>query len=120
MNCERRYRFFAGYLETLLDDPKQPPDELVRILEVMERHSERLTTLVDDVLSLARLEAPGRHLDLAGIPLGPFLSGILRDWEKRFSAKQLRRNPEVPAELPPMQADEGRAQEVIYNLLETR
>jgi len=109
---------FRGYLETLLDDPQQPPGELVRILEVMERHSERLTTLVDDVLSLARLEAPESHLDLVEIPLRPFLSEILRDWEKRFAAKQLRAELDVPADLPRMQADEGRVQEVIYNLLD--
>src|SRR4051812_46237174 len=44
-----------GYLETLLENPKQPPAELLRIFEVMERHSNRLNLLVDDVLSLARL-----------------------------------------------------------------
>ncbi len=109
---------FRGYLETLLDDPKQPPGELVRILEVMERHSERLTTLVDDVLSLARLEAPESHLDLAEISLRPILSEILRDWERRFFAKQLRAELDVPADLPPIEADEGRVQEVIYNLLD--
>ena len=109
---------FRGYLETLLDDPKQPPGELVRILEVMERHSERLTTLVDDVLSLARLEAPESRLDLVELPLRPFLTEILRDWEKRFSAKQLRANLEAPAGLPDVRADEGRLQEVIYNLLD--
>ncbi|HSP44916.1 MAG TPA: histidine kinase dimerization/phospho-acceptor domain-containing protein, partial [Chthoniobacterales bacterium] len=37
---------FRGYLETLLDDPHQPPGELLRILEVMERHSDRLSALV--------------------------------------------------------------------------
>ncbi len=109
---------FRGYLETLLDDPKQPPGELVRILEVMERHSERLTTLVDDVLSLARLEAPESHLDLAEISLRPILSEILRDWEKRFAAKQLRAELDAPADLPDIEADEGRVQEVIYNLLD--
>jgi two-component system phosphate regulon sensor histidine kinase PhoR len=46
-----------GYLETLLENPKQPPAELLRIFEIMERHSNRLNLLVDDVLSLARLEA---------------------------------------------------------------
>ncbi|MDP9253421.1 MAG: PAS domain-containing protein, partial [Verrucomicrobiota bacterium] len=28
-----------GYLETLLENPKQPPGELLRIFEVMEKHS---------------------------------------------------------------------------------
>ncbi len=109
---------FRGYLETLLDDPGQPPDELVRILEIMERHSDRLTTLVDDVLSLARLEAPESQLELTDIDLREYLAGTLRDWEKRFAAKQLSAELELPADLPALQADENRLQELIYNLLD--
>ena len=60
---------FRGYLETLLDDPHQPPGELLRILEVMERHSDRLHALVEDVLSLARLESPQADLDVSEIGL---------------------------------------------------
>ena len=78
---------FRGYLETLLDDPHQPPGELLRILEIMERHSDRLNALVEDVLSLARLESPGAELDLSEIDLPEFLHAILRDWEKRFEAE---------------------------------
>ena len=79
-----------GYLETLLENPKQPPEELLRIFEVMERHSNRLNLLVDDVLSLARLEGPGMALDLTTIQPAMFLSGIMRDWERKFASKKLR------------------------------
>ena len=109
---------FRGYLETLLDDPQQPPDELVRILEVMDRHAERLTLLVEDILSLAQLEAPSARLELTEIYLPDFLGGILRDWEKRFAAKLLHASLEAPADLPVINADEHRLQEVIYNLLD--
>src|SRR4029079_16502875 len=46
-----------GYLETLLEDPKQPRSELLRIFEVMERHSNRLNLLVDDIMRLPRTVA---------------------------------------------------------------
>ncbi|MDQ3626009.1 MAG: ATP-binding protein [Verrucomicrobiota bacterium] len=109
---------FRGYLETLLDDPRQPPAELIRILEVMERHSDRLTTLVDDVLSLARLESPEARLEFSDIHLPEFLGVILRDWEKRLSAKSLQATLDAPDDLPVIAADENRLQEVIYNLLD--
>src|SRR2546423_3100627 len=48
-----------GYIETLLDDPNQPPGELRRILEIMDRHSDRLTDLVEDVASPAGVQFPG-------------------------------------------------------------
>jgi two-component system, OmpR family, phosphate regulon sensor histidine kinase PhoR len=109
---------FRGYLETLLDDPQQPPGELLRILEIMERHSDRLNALVEDVLSLARLESPGAELDLSQISLAEFLQEILRDWEKRVEAKQLELRLEAPPDLPKLEADENRLQEIIYNLLD--
>jgi two-component system phosphate regulon sensor histidine kinase PhoR len=109
---------FRGYLETLLDDPQQPPGELLRILEVMERHSDRLHALVEDVLSLARLESPAAELDLSEISLPEFLQEILRDWEKRLEAKQLKSHLDVPLDLPKLEADESRLQEIIYNLLD--
>jgi two-component system phosphate regulon sensor histidine kinase PhoR len=107
-----------GYLETLLENPKQPPAELLRIFEVMERHSNRLNLLVDDVLSLARLEGPGVALDLTTIRPAVFLRGIMRDWEKKFSAKKLQAELDASDDLPSVQADEARLQEAIYNLID--
>jgi two-component system, OmpR family, phosphate regulon sensor histidine kinase PhoR len=109
---------FRGYLETLLDDPHQPPGELLRILEIMERHSDRLNALVEDVLSLARLESPGIQLNLSEIDLPEFLHGIMRDWEKRLAAKKLKSHLNFPGTLPRLRADETRLQELIYNLLD--
>ncbi|MGH7936214.1 MAG: sensor histidine kinase, partial [Chthoniobacterales bacterium] len=107
-----------GYLETLLENPRQPPAELLRIFEVMERHSNRLNLLVDDVLSLARLEGAGAELDLATIRPANFLRELMRDWEKKFASKNLAAELEAPDDLSPLQVDEGRLQEVMCNLLE--
>lgn len=109
---------FRGYLETLLDDPRQPPGELIRILEVMERHADRLTSLVDDVLSLARLESPEARIDPVELNIPEFLGSVLRDWEKRFAAKRLQAQLTIAPGLPPLRADEGRLQEIVYNLLD--
>lgn len=109
---------FRGYLETLLDNPHQPPGELLRILEVMERHSDRLSALVEDVLSLARLESPGAELSLSEIDLEEFFCEILRDWNARLAAKQLKPHLKVAPDLPKLEADENRLQEIIYNLLD--
>jgi len=107
-----------GYLETLLENPKQPPAELLRIFEVMERHSNRLNLLVDDVLSLARLEGSGVALDRTTVRPATFLRDIMRDWEKKFAAKNLQTEVDVSDDLPPLRADEGRLQEIVYNLLD--
>src|SRR5205814_2947473 len=58
-----------GYIETLLDNPKTSREELSRILSIMERHSQRLGLLVDDLLSLARLESSNANLEIGEVHL---------------------------------------------------
>jgi two-component system, OmpR family, phosphate regulon sensor histidine kinase PhoR len=109
---------FRGYLETLLDEPNLAPKERERILRVLEKHSTRLQSLVDDLLSLARLEAPNPRLTFAPVSLGRFLSHVIKEWEKKVTAKQLSIATEIEDNLPPISADEARLEEVVYNLLD--
>ena len=64
-----------GYIETLLDNPKTPREELSRILRVMDRHSKRLELLVEDLLTLARLESGNLDLQLGTVDLSEFFQG---------------------------------------------
>lgn len=109
---------FRGYLETLLDEPELAADERERILRVLEKHSTRLNSLVDDLLSLARLEAPAPHLDFGDLDVRKFLDRVAAEWEKKLAARQLRLVVEAPDELPPISADEARLEEVLYNLVD--
>lgn len=109
---------FRGYVETLLDEPELQSDERERILRVMEKHSERLNSLVEDLLSLARLEAPDPHLHFSEVRLPDFLRRIALDWQKKAAMKKLRLVVEVAENLLPIQADEARLEEIVYNLLD--
>lgn len=109
---------FRGYLETLLHEPDLPADERERILRVLEKHSTRLHSLVDDLLSLARLEAPDPQLHFTSVALGDFFHRIGRDWEKRAATKQLTILQEIASDLPAIAADEARLEEVMHNLLD--
>ena len=107
-----------GYIETLIDDPKMSRSEVVRILEVMERHSKRLGLLAEDLLSLAQLESPNPHLECGEVDLLRLFGAILRDWEKRFAVKQLKTTINLSRDIGVIRADEIRLREVIDNLLD--
>jgi len=107
-----------GYIETLLDAPKTPREELTRILRVMERHSDRLELLVEDLLTLAQLESSNPDLQMGMIDLSSFLRELVRDWEKKLIRKHLNIVVDLPTELPPISADRTRMQEALYNLLD--
>jgi len=107
-----------GYIETLLESPKTPREELVRILQVMERHSNRLELLVQDLLTLAELESSNPNLQWGDVDLSSFLAEIIRDWEKKLANKKLNVMVDVPPDFSTIRADRTRLQEALYNLLE--
>jgi two-component system phosphate regulon sensor histidine kinase PhoR len=107
-----------GYIETLLDSPKTPREELTRILRVMKRHSDRLELLVEDLLTLAQLESGNPNLQTGTVDLSSFLPEMVRDLEKKLTGKQLKIIVDVPIEFSPICADRTRLQEALYNLLD--
>src|SRR5438105_1194322 len=109
---------FHGNLETLLEAGDLDENETRHIYEVMKRHSDRLNLLVNDLLSLARLESKEANLQLAEINLRDFLEAIARDWAKRLAGKNLRLELQVPDDFPMVHADERRLEEVVDNLLD--
>jgi two-component system phosphate regulon sensor histidine kinase PhoR len=109
---------FHGNLETLLEPGDLDEDETRHIYEVMKRHSDRLNLLVNDLLSLARLESKEANLQLAEIKLRDFLEDVTVDWAKRLTGKNLRLELEVPDNFPTVRADERRLEEVVHNLLD--
>jgi two-component system phosphate regulon sensor histidine kinase PhoR len=107
-----------GYIETMLDDPKMPRVECVRILEVMEQHSQRLGLLANDLLTLAQSESGSSTLRLSDIDLSQFFGGLLRDWKKKLSAKELNAIVDISTDCSIIRADGARLREIFDNLLD--
>ena len=56
----------------------------------MERHSNRLDLLVEDLLTLAQLESgQSEFADWVTVDLSSFFREMIRDWEKKLASKQL-------------------------------
>ena len=64
-------------------------DEAKESLEVISRQSRKITSLIDQILELSRLEA-GRNLELKRINLSSILQNLASDYEKLASAKGLK------------------------------
>jgi two-component system, OmpR family, phosphate regulon sensor histidine kinase PhoR len=107
-----------GYIETLLDEPDTSPEELTRILSIMERHSKRLRQLVDDILSLAQLESSHPNLELSVVSVEDLFNNVVRDWKEKLAAKNLKLTIDLPSETLSLCADGTRLEEVLHNLLD--
>lgn len=109
---------FHGYLENLIDAPTASRKERVAIYEVMQKHSHRLNALLEDLLTIARLESRNAKLEIANIPLASFLHQYGREWLTKAAKKNITVAVTVDEPLPPLQADEFRLEQVLNNLLD--
>ena len=70
-----------GYVETLLDGALHDPENNERFLDKIRIHVDRLTHLVADLLSLARIEAQEQELERGALDWAPILEEVLRRHE---------------------------------------
>ncbi len=108
-----------GYAETLSDDDGSvSPADRVKFAKTIFRHAERLSAIVDDLLTLSRLESGGEILE----PTWEDVAGILRDAADDFRAR-FQSSGHVLECAPPTEAvvvniDALRIGQVLGNLLE--
>ena len=87
-------------------------------LAIMQQSGEHLLTLINDILSLSKIEAKKMELYPVSIALKPFLEGIIGIIRSRAEAKGLSLVFEAPVLLPDMiTVDETRLRQVLLNLL---
>ena len=106
-----------GYVETLRDGAITDPELSVRFLETIERNSNRLTNLIEDLLTISRLESGQITLQLRAIPLRPFASSLLAELQTRARERGTTIVNEIPDGLAG-RADPDRLEQVFVNLIE--
>src|SRR5437899_3009621 len=107
-----------GYAETLLGPAGDDREARRRFLSVIDRHSERLGRLIDDLLTLSDLELGRSPLRLGTVAVGPAredVPQILSDTAKRVGVELgARVDPTSPA----LEADADRFRQVLINLVD--
>ena len=107
-----------GYVETLLDGgAKDDPELTIKFLRTIERHSNRLTNLIEDLLTISRLESGQITLQLRPIELRAFADHLLSDLQKRATERGVTIENQIPADLDG-RADPDRLEQVLVNLLD--
>ncbi|MEK7794961.1 MAG: ATP-binding protein, partial [Candidatus Hydrogenedentota bacterium] len=80
-----------GYVETLLDGAYTEPEEAKRFLEIIEKHSRNLEAIIEDLLSLSRLEAgeEQRQIALAPARIRPVVEGAVQSCDAAAREKSI-------------------------------
>jgi len=106
-----------GFVETLLEGAKNDPEKATRFLQTIEKHADRLTFLIEDLLTISRLESGQIVMNLHAVDLHEETQRVLEDLRSRADEKSIRLDNSVPAGLT-AQADADRLQQVLFNLVE--
>ncbi len=109
---------FHGYLENLMDAPSMPRKEQAEIFEILRKHSRRLNALLEDLLTLARLESRQEKMVCVSMELPALLHSVAGDWSQKLATKKLALRVEADGDLPRVSADPQRLEQVLHNLLE--
>lgn len=106
-----------GYVETLREDPDGDPAMTARALEVMHRHCLRLGFLIEDLLTISRLESQDLPLHLQKVVLPEIAQRIVHQLESKIRETHARVAVDFPPDFPAIEADAWRIEQVIFNLL---
>jgi two-component system phosphate regulon sensor histidine kinase PhoR len=109
-----------GYAETLLDGALETdPVRSRRFVEIIAGHAERLTSLINDILTLSSLESKEALLELNPINVAGTIDKACMLLHDGAAKKNITiSNETADALLPHIMADQGRLEQVVINLLE--
>jgi two-component system, OmpR family, phosphate regulon sensor histidine kinase PhoR len=106
-----------GYVETLVEGGWQDAEVAPRFLQIIQKHVDRLTFLIEDLLTISRLESGQISMTLQPVELQPVASRVLEDLRKPAAAREVRLVNDIPSGFM-VTADADRLEQVFSNLVE--
>ncbi len=92
------------------------PEAAERALDTVERNTRLQAQLVEDLLDVSRIIAGKLSLNLRPVALGPIVDMVIESAAASALAKSITVTREVEPDLPRIEADANRLQQVVANL----
>jgi PAS domain S-box-containing protein len=105
-------RLYLDLLKRVNDE-----DKVTRYLETLSRESTRLANLIDDLLSLSRLDVGAMPLRKSNVDLNRLLDSLAEDRRSLAGRRGLNISVEAEKNLPPLLGDERLLGQIFTNLL---
>src|SRR5439155_3636335 len=107
-----------GFIATLLGPAREDHEARLRFLAIMQQQAQRMARLVDDLLSLSRIELNERVTPTDRVALAPVIDEVARGLELRAAERGIRIVHQLPADLPAAQGDRDELAQIFQNLLD--
>lgn len=106
----------TGFIETLLQGAMDDEQTRVEFLKIVYQESLKLTELVEDILSLARIDSKPQ-LNIIQLDLRDFITDILTTFKPELEKKTIKVHLQIPVGCR-VNVDKGKLQHVINNLVQ--
>jgi len=108
----------TGFIETLQTTAKDDAQAQDRFLKVMDGEAGRMTRLIEDLLSLSRIEV-NEHIRPTGqVCLNEIISTVVQSVEMRAQKKSMSLEVRVPEKLADITGDADELHQVLQNLID--
>ena len=107
-----------GYVETLLQHPPSNPADTNQFLTIIDRHSERLSRLTEDLLVLSDLESGTRKMTFKPVEAGQLVQRVLEVFWDRAAKRKVSLSYSFSSGLPSILGDYDRLQQLFINLVD--
>ncbi len=107
-----------GFIDTLRGPAADDPPAQQRFLGIMSEQAARMNRLIDDLLSLSRIEliehqAPSGKVELRGL-----VTRLVAGFEPRLKERSVKVELRIPDDVPPVIGDVDQVTQVLQNLLD--
>jgi len=107
-----------GFIETLQGPAADDPPAQQRFLAIMAEQGARMNRLIDDLLSLSRIELTEHQAPSDMVELKELIAGIVAGFEPRLIQRKTRIDATFAQALPMIVGDSDQIAQVVQNLLD--
>jgi two-component system phosphate regulon sensor histidine kinase PhoR len=107
-----------GFAETLLDGALYEKENAPKFIETIRNHSERLNSLVDDLLTLSRIELGDIQIEKTNVNLDEAVDAVFYTLKNRADPKGLYLIKKISSDVRYIQADRNRLFQILLNLID--
>ncbi|PKN74892.1 MAG: hypothetical protein CVU52_06450 [Deltaproteobacteria bacterium HGW-Deltaproteobacteria-10] len=107
-----------GYLETIKDGAIENKEEARQFIEIIIKHAQRLNRLVEDLLTISKIELGEVNFIFKQTSLTDVLAGVVSLIGPKAAVKNIKIDNRVTDMLPSVTADKDRLIQVFVNVLD--
>ena len=105
-----------GFAETLQEEVTE--EQAAHYVSIIRRNTDRLINIINDLLSISELEAPGVDRQLNRVDLRDLVGHVIKTFDQRVRQKNLYLRLETTEGLPVIQGDSFRLEQMFINLID--